>query len=243
MYIKRSLQLYLSNFITALGFALLLIFVLPLMQLPLTFISSGSIFLNYDFVKAPSITSLILIAVSLIFLFFYSVLISLIIFAVRNDLSRVKLNYYLKEKIQKFSMKIFYFYIFLGLTSVLLYALLTGIGTPQILIALLLFIITSLLAFVPQSIVIDETGVNYAMANNFEFIQKKPSHLLFVIASGIVLTFMLVLVEFFLDSTLLIGNFLSLLIFMVFVIPFLEVLKSKIYMEKFELVKHIDRFS
>ena len=242
MLIKRSIQLYLSNFITALGFALLLIFVLPLMQLPLTFISSGSIFLNYDFVKSPSLTSLILITVSLLFLFFYSVLVSLVIFAVRNDLSRVKLNYYLKEKIQKFSLKLFYFYIFLGLVAILLYALLNSLGVSPLIIAGLLFIITALMSFVPQSIVIDETGVNYAIANNFEFIQKKPMQLLTVLLTGILLTFVLVFVEFLLDSTLLIGNFISLLVFMVFVIPFLEVLKSKIYMDKFELVRHIDRF-
>lgn len=242
MLIKRSIQLYLSNFITALGFALLLIFVLPLMQLPLTFISSGSIFLNYDFVNNPSFRSILLIAVSLLFMFFYSVLVSLMIFAVRNDLSRVKLNYYLKEKIQKFSFKIFYFYIFLALMAVLLNALLTGLGIPQTGIAAVLFIITASLAFVPQSIVIDETSVNYAIANNLEFIQKKPMQLLTVIAAGIAITLVLVLVEFFLDRTLLIGNFLSLLIFMVFVIPFLEVMKSKLYMGKFELVKHIDQF-
>ena len=242
MLLKRSIQLYLSNFITALGFALLLVFVLPLMQLPLTFISSGSIFLNYDFVDSPSFRSLLLIAVSLLFMFFYSVLISLMVFAVRNDLSRVKLNYYLKEKIQKFSFKIFYFYIFLALAAVLLNALMTGIGVPQVAIAAVLFIITALFSFVPQSIVIDETSVNYAIANNLEFIQKKPAQLLAVVVAGILLTLALVLVEFVLDSTLLIGNFLSLLVFMVFVIPFLEVMKSKLYMGKFELVKHIDQF-
>ena len=118
----------------------------------------------------------------------------------------------------------------------------TGIGVPQVAIAAVLFIITALFSFVPQSIVIDETSVNYAIANNLEFIQKKPSQLLTVIVAGILLTLALVLVEFVLDSTLLIGNFLSLLIFMVFVIPFLEVMKSKLYMGKFELVKHIDQF-
>ena len=208
----------------------------------LAFVSSGSIFANHDFINAPTLASLVTIVVAVIFMFFYSILVSLMIFAVRNDLSRVKLNYYLTEKIRKFALKVFYFYVALALAMILLNAFLVGIGIPTIFIAGLMLIITLLLMFVPQSIVIDETTVYYAIANNLEFLQKKPVQLLVVAATGIIITLALVLVEFVLDSTFLIGNFLSLIIFMVAVVPFLEVMKSKLYMEKFELVKHTDQF-
>ncbi|MBU0662807.1 MAG: hypothetical protein ABH854_04030 [Candidatus Diapherotrites archaeon] len=244
MYITDSFRRYVDNFPTAFAFALLLVFVVLFTQLEGAFISSGSIFLDYGLFKPGPVALVLLLLVSLAFLFFYSVLLTLMIFAIRRDLSRVRLHYYLSERITKFSFKMFRFLALFAIILILIAAVLTQIGVPALLVGILLLAAAVAFLFVPQSIVVDEESLRSSISSNFEFIRAHPGAVLRVLAAGFVIMLILPLLEYLLDLLTLalnfaplMGNFATLFITFVFVMPYLEVLKTEFYMNKYELVR------
>ncbi|HZX33778.1 MAG TPA: hypothetical protein VFF09_00190 [archaeon] len=234
--ISGSVKSYLQNLSTVLSFALLFIFVLPFTWLSNSFISSGSILLDYGFARAPPAEMLVLFLLVLAFLFFYSVFVCLLVFAVRKDLSKVKVNYYLREKIHKFAFKYFYFLAAFTLIAVSASTLLISQGVDAAIINLGLFIAASAFIFLPQTIVVDEESLSSSVASNFDFIAKNFAFFIGVLLFGIIAVFVLQLFEFAVDFFILAGNYFSLIIAVLVLAPFLEVLKTRVYMKRFSLV-------
>ena len=236
MDLVLAVRSYLHNFPTALGFALLLIFILPFAWLSNAFLSSGTVMIGYGFLKEPAIESLVLLVLSVSFLFFYSLLVCLMVLAVRKDLSAVKTNYYLNEKIQKFAFKYFTFLASFTLISALLAALLVDLGFPVLLINFILLILSASFLFLPQTIVVDEESLGASVLSNWDFIAKNPSSFIILMVAGIVALFILQVGEFLIDYFFVGGNFVSLLFALVALVPLLEVVKTQVYMTRFSLI-------
>ncbi|MEM0360308.1 MAG: hypothetical protein QXK06_03155 [Candidatus Diapherotrites archaeon] len=245
MILENSWKEYLSNFRAALAFGLLLFFV-PFFMLDFfasqnIFFSSGSFFLEYN-VAAPAVL-LVEFALLSVFLVFFAFFLSLIVFGVRKNLSKVRVEYYLAEMIQKFSLKIFlffWFYLLAFFVFGLLVSIFIGPAFTVLLVSIILLVFSLFALFVPQAIVVDEVSTTDAFKESALFIAKNPRSFLTVVCLGIVLTTAVILLEYALDFLaiwLLPGRFVSIIIFLVFVVPFLEVLKTYIYMMKFDLVK------
>jgi len=103
-----------------------------------------------------------------------------------------------------------------------------------------LLIISLALLFVPQAIVVDEVGVLDAVRESFDFIKKYPGSFFRVVMTGTVLVALVLLIEFALDFLVLDflpGRFVSAFLLLVFVVPFLEAMKTYVYMLKFDLVR------
>ncbi len=239
MFLEKVLQEYLSNFKAALGFGLLLVFVALFSFFPNTVVGSGTIFAEYN--PADSLFLVALILFSLLYLVFYSLFISVIILAVRRDLSKVKIQYYISEMLKKFTLKIFTFYTFLFVFLFLLSLIFEFFGIGLILSSLVALLVSLLTLFVPQSIVVDEIKIREAFSNNIEFMLKNPKHFFSVIIVGSILLALVLLVEFAFDPVFLSGRFVSLLLVMVFVVPFMEVMKTYLFMQKFDLIKNFEK--
>ena len=108
------------------------------------------------------------------------------------------------------------------------------------LITLILLLFSVGVLFVPQAIVIDEDDILNSFYNNFEFIAKNFSSFVYVIITAIVLLAIVQLIEFLLDISLGIGSFVSIVIALVFIVPYLEILKTYLYMLKYNLIKQPD---
>jgi len=200
------------------------------------FVSSGTIFIEYSVFSGDfSVLFIELIAV-LVFLVFYSLFVSFLIFNVRNKLNKVRMHYYLSEKLHKFSFALALFFILYFLFFYLVYSLLLFIEAPLLLVVFILFLISVLLLFVPQSIVIDEGRIFHSIENSAEFLLKNPLTVLKVIVMSTVFLFVVSLIEFVFDFVFLIGNYVSLLLVLFFVVPFIEIVKTRLYMKKFGLV-------
>ncbi|MFH1255655.1 MAG: hypothetical protein V1494_00005, partial [Candidatus Diapherotrites archaeon] len=115
-------------------------------------------------------------------------------------------------------------------------SLLVNAGVSEAIASLVIFVFSLLFLFLPQAIVIDEEGVRASILNNLEFIYKNPRAVLKLLFAGFVLVFILLVLEFLLDLFFSIGAYAALLISLVFLIPFLEVLKTELYMQKFTLI-------
>ena len=233
----RALRGHFENLSTVLGFGLLLFFVFFFLQFSNFFASSGSVFVFYNFPDTSFFSFAMLVLSVSVFLFFYSIFACLMVFAVRNSLSRVKVQYYLAEKIRKFAFKFFIFSFALSLLSFLLVFVSNFLGIPSFVPFFVLFLVFCSLQFVLQAIVIDEASIAHSVFNNFEFVSKNFDGLLLVAFFGVVLVIAVALVEFVFDYVFFAGNIFSFLLTFFFVIPFIESLKTEIYMKKFTIIR------
>ncbi|MBI4210534.1 MAG: hypothetical protein HY544_03450 [Candidatus Diapherotrites archaeon] len=233
-----SFRVYAGNFPTALSFSLLLVFVFPFMWLSNSFVSSGTMFISYGFLKAPVFNSLGLLALVLVFLFFYSALVCLMVLAVRRDLSSVKTDYYLREKIQKFAFKYFRFLAVFTLGSAIISSVLLELGLPVEVINIVLLVASSSFIFLPQTLVIDEEGLAASILSAWEYLLTHFWNYLLVVVFGIVAIFLVQVVEYLADYYLSgIGGFVSLILCLSVFVPFFEAMKTQIYMSRFDIIR------
>lgn len=237
MVFRESFKSYEKNISAAIGFALLLVFVLPFVLLSNAFISSGTVLIDYGFLSNLSFDVVLLLIFTLLFLYFYSLFVCLMVFAVRKDLSHVKISFYLNEKLQKFAFRYFRFLAIFTVLAAILSSILIDQGVPIELINIILFLASTSFLFLAQTIVVDEESLRSSILANWEFIIKDFKNFLMVMIFGIVSVGILQLVEFAIDYFFLVGNFISLLIALIVLVPFLEVLKTRIYMDRFEIIK------
>ncbi|HLC78868.1 MAG TPA: hypothetical protein VJG83_00420 [archaeon] len=235
-----AIRAYADNFSTALAFALLLVFVLPFGAISNSFISSGTVLLGYGFLNQPLLDSIILLLLATVFLFFYSILICLMVLAVRRDVSSVKTNYYLSEKIHKFAVKYFKFLAVFTIICALLSSVLVELNVPIVLVNVVIFALSAIFLFLPQTIVVDEEGLGASILTNWEFIAKNVPSFVFLLLFGIFSVFVVVVFEFAVDYFFAFGSFISLLFSLVVLVPFLEVLKTMIYMKRFSIIERYE---
>jgi len=238
LLLQNSVEQYKANFKTALVFALLLVFVPVFATFPNIFISSGGLFIDYSVLSVPPAMLLAEAGLTALFLLFYSFFLSIIIFSVRKGLSKLKLQLYLHEMIQKFALRIFAFYILLCLLAFLFVSAMLLLGAHILLASLVLLAASFLLMFVPQAVVIDEEGLRHALLTNFDFLLKHPTDFFKVAFVGAVLLALLQLLEFSLAQITMLAPYISLLLCLIFILPFLEVVKTYLYLMKIDLIKH-----
>ncbi len=237
LLLANSWQQYKVNFKTALVFALLSVFVLAFASFQNVFVSSGSIFLDYNPSTALVLQLLALAALIALSLLFYSLFVSILVLGVRRNLSKLKLHFYISEMMQKFTCRVFLFYLLYCFLLFALAVLLLYLQVSILLINLVVLLVAVALLFVPQAIVVDEEGLLHAVHNNFEFIAGNKRSTLTIVVVGALLLAVLQLIEFAVDQVALVGALVSLFIALVFVLPFLEIMKTYLYMLKFDLIK------
>lgn len=229
--------MYLANSKAAVIFGTLLVFVALFIQLSNVFASSGSMFFDYNLSGQGPLMIVAEAALLVIFLALYSAFSSIIVFSVRSEMSHVRMRFYLQEMLEKFALRLFTFYLILVVGLSLLGVILIGAGVNVFTINLLFLLITVFLLFVPQAIVVDERGLMKALYYNFEFIFSNfPAFILVIVVSAIILL-IVPLIELYFDAFNYIGSLVSIVIVLLFVVPFIETLKTQLYMLKFSMVK------
>ena len=245
MILENAFREYKANFRAALAFGLLLLFVpvfmLGFFQSENLLFSSGSFFVDCK-LASPAVLALELV-LGVLFLAFFSFFVSLVIFGVRKNLSKVRVEYYLTEMVQKFTLKIFLFFLFYSLILFAAGFVFVSVLEPVsgvLLGSLFMLLLSLFFMFVPQSIVVDELGVWDAIRESVDFTSKNVHSFFTVLVVGSVLLALVVLLEFAIDFFaigLLLGRFVSVFLMLVFLVPFMEVLKTYVYMLKFDLVR------
>ncbi len=231
---------YIANYRIALGFGILLVFVVFFLQFSGLYASSGSIFLEYNLSGQGFLALLPEIGAILIYLAMFSTFITLLIFAVKNDLSVTKRLYYFTEKMQKFGFRIFIFYLIMIAVLYALGLLLIASGASTIIATLILLVISLPFIFVAQAIIVEECSLRNAVLYNFEFISENVDTTFYVIVISSALLAALQIAEFYFDSFALSGKFVSLAIMLILIIPLIEITKTSAYiMQKFTIVKKV----
>ncbi len=230
--LARSLVEYRNNLKVMLSFGMLFIFVILFLFFQQFFLSSGTVFLIFN----ESILSILGLILGLVFLYFLSFFISLTIYSIKRDVQHMNFDGYWNELMKKSAVKIFLMYFF---TSIIVYVL-SIIGlyfSISLLTAIVSFVIVALVMYVPQSVILDGADLKQAIEESVSFWKNNFLLSVLIILIGSALMFVIVLLEFLLELVLLPGIFLSFILVLVFLVPFIEQMKSYAFVLKFDLIK------
>ncbi len=233
--LQLALRDYLENIRMNLLFGVLLVFAF-FSLFENIFVGSGSIFLEYNLFLVDPLVLLVEIISIIVFLVFYSLFVSFLIFNIRNKMNKVRLNYYLREKLDKFGFTLTLFFVLFFVLFYLAYSLLVFFGVPLLAVNFVLFFVSLLFLFVPQSVVVDEYRLSHAVQNSTEFLLRNPLTVLKIVFMSFVFLLILPLIEFVFDFVFLLGNYVSLVVCLFVLVPFIEIVKTRLYMKKFGLV-------
>jgi len=231
----EAIESYLQEFKLSIIFGVLLVFVLFFMMFSINFISSGSIFFEFNLKQIDFASLLVIAIVSFIFIALYSLFITLVIFNAKQH-ARIA-TFYLEDKIRGFIAKNIIFYVLLILISALIAIALLSMQFNPMAVSIILLIFNLLFFFVPQAIIIDERSIGESLAKNFDFIISRfPTFIVVILIACILLSF-IPLIEFAFDFVYFTGKYISIIFTLIFLIPFIEILKTKAYINKFDLLK------
>jgi len=229
---ERSIEEYKNNIKVVLSFGLLLLFVPFFLFFDQFLVASGTAFLLYY----GSILAIIGLIIGAIFLYFFSFFITLIIYSVKRDVQNVRYEGFWNEAVKNNSIKIFLFYF---LISFLVYVnsivgLMFGLNDIFIFVNLIILI---LVMFVPQSLVLDDLHIVDAISNSIDFLKSNKKTCFVIFALRSIALFITMIVEFILNWFSLPGSFLSVIIVLLVITPFIEQMKSYAYVLKNDLIK------
>lgn len=230
---------------------LLAFFSIPfLLAFPLSFLLPNFVALSGTFLRFGSIGrdvslidgALILIAfmISLALFSFSLVAINMV---VRANRTLSKIGAYELEKIERKTLRLFLVYLFIFVLSLLLNLVLYDVNTGGVRLQPILGPLVTLLLslgvlYVPQAVVVDDARTWSAVTLSINHMRRQPGQtLFFLLVSGFLL---LLITGVFLNVGPWIGavnaRLLSLAVNGLILVPFLEVLKTQVYLAKYTLI-------
>lgn len=223
-----SFKYYFELFYIVLGFGLALIALLnTLYDLNFSMYFGN---LTYSFLTAFSFVYIIPTIVLTAFI--NSLFLTLLIFIVRKKLLQEYRKVYVLEFIKKHATYVFLFNLILYFVLFFIYLIFAN-TVVAFLTPIFDTIILILSFYAVQSIVIDEKNLITGMIYGFTFLKKNLLKTLFVILVLTLLFFVIALITLYFQF----GFIVSLVLYTLFFYPFSEILKSCVYMTKFDIFK------
>jgi hypothetical protein len=230
--LKRTFEEFSDNFKVALSFGVLFVFVAFFVFFEQFFISSGTVFLFFD-INLLAIVGLLGV---LVFFYAFSFFISLAVYSIQRDIHRLTLDDYWNVLLKKGALNIFIFYFSLVLLFFVLSTL--GLTFSQIVFSsVIMFVISTLLMYVPQSIIFDEVGIGSAIRESVSFWRKNFGVSFGILFLSTIALFIIMIIEFVIDYFGFPGSIISFGLVLIFLIPFVEQMKSYAYILKNDLIR------
>jgi len=238
LILSKSIEEYRNNLKVMFSYGVLFIFIILFLFFKQFFFVSGTVHLIYN----ESILTIFSLLLGLIFLYFLSFFVSLTVYSTKRDVQKVSFDIYWNILLKKASVQIFVFYFFLSLIIYIL--LLLGLYFNMVLLmALIALILSSLLMYAPQSIVLDEASIISSISESISFWRNNFVIGLTIIFIGTVFIFLIILIEFLFEFFLLPGTIISFFFVLIFLVPFIEQLKSYSFMLRANLIKQSEVLS
>ncbi|MEK6959423.1 MAG: hypothetical protein AABW59_05260 [archaeon] len=232
LVLNKAIQEYKENFPVVLSLGALLLFLAVFVMFEQFVLTSGTVLLTFN----TDILALIGLAAGIIFLYALSFFSAVVIFGVRRDVQHFSLDVYWNTIMKSAAVKIFLMYLFLSIVVYLL--VFSGLFYGYEFIAILLaLIISCIVMYAPQSIVLDEETVFGAVAQSIKFWQANFSLSAVIVLISAVLLAVIMVVELVLDLLSVPGVFVSIALVLLFLLPFIEQMKSYAFVLKFALIR------
>ncbi|MFA5763746.1 MAG: hypothetical protein WC915_02950 [archaeon] len=238
LVLNKAIEEYKNNIKVMLVFGVLFVFVILFLFFQQFFFSSGTVFITYN----ESILSIIGLLPGLIFLYAFSFFISLTVYSIKRDVQKMTFDIYWNELMKNAAVKIFLFYFFL--VVIIYFISLIGLYFGFVIItAIIAFIISALLIYVPQSIVLDESNLKEAVKESIKFFMSNFVLSCAIVLIGAILLAIIICIEFILELFNLPGTIISFVLVLIFLVPFIEQTKSYAFVLKINLIKQTEVLS
>ncbi|HVC58618.1 MAG TPA: hypothetical protein VND15_04045 [Candidatus Acidoferrales bacterium] len=238
--LEYAIETYRANLKLILLFSIsfVIAFLIPVFASFPTFIDAGSIFLRTAsvFLNLNIFNTAIIFAAvffSLLFLSFAIVAINVI---VKHSRTHTRITREVMGGIEKYTGKVFA--VLLISTVIVLLASLVTYGSPYsaLITAIVGLIITPFVFYAPASIVIDDNRIGHAIDASLSFFFKRFDYFLMWLVFAIVLLTVFDFVFILVGGTVA-SRYIMLVFNSLFIIPFLVLLQSELYMSRFKLLK------
>lgn len=237
----HSFDTYSRNIKFLLLFSVPFLIVLPLALLLPNFAALGGIFLRFGSISRDiSLPYLLLISaafcISLLLFCFALVAINMII---KTERTLKTISFYEFEKIELYTFKLFAVLFVAFVLSLAANLLLYEYGLHSTLGTLVSLVISALVVFAPQAIVIDNQQAKHAVGMSLSILLRKFP--LFLSYLAIAALLVLIVGQLFISLTPFIGTpeasqLLAVAVNALFIVPFLEVYKAQVYLAKYTLL-------
>lgn len=235
----KTNEIYLSTLKLVVGFSVFIFVSLLLLPLVSSYLNVGGGFVRFSslYLDINPLQFIVFIIVGLISIVSLSVFITSIIAIVK-----------LKETMDHFGVKrlvttfrkhitdVATFMVLWVVATAIIGTLLSVLQMPLWVIQLIIFLIWLPAIFVPQIIVLEDYKPIRAIHDSVDFIMKKPIGLGIYLGTGVALVFLATVIEWIFGSLFIWEHkVLGLLFIALFVVPYLQMLASVIYIQRYHL--------
>jgi len=228
-----SFKKYVENYKLAFSYSILFIFLLFVID-PLISIFGGTLNISYNIVNNTLQGTIILLFTTFILFFFYSLIQTVLIYKIGKDynfsatvpFNKIKNSFY---KLLKFNFSTF---LLLFLISSIFYDL--GI-LNNFIVQFILLVITVGIWFVPQIMILENEQIPKSILLSIKYFQRNWFHFITLFISSFILIIITSIIDVLIKGSA--GIIISTGFLVIFVIPFIEILKTEIYLNKYNLLK------
>jgi hypothetical protein len=235
--LKYSIEAYLKNIklISLFAIAAFFAFLIPLLLNTPIFISLGGTFLRIGSIPdmQPVDFAIILFAL-LISLYLISFAIVNINLVIKSQRTFTNIKTEVLKNITGYTFEVFLLFLFMMLIFLIIQLIAFELSIPPIISSIVLLIISFFFFFAPVGIVIDQLNPQTALYHSIKTVFAKLD---LVLALCIIALVFLSIIDFVFLQFSDIGSFLALAINSLFVVPFLIVFQTQIYLSKYTIIK------
>jgi hypothetical protein len=203
------------------------------------FVSLSGIFLRYGSIQTDitPLDALLTIVVFLLSLAIFSYTLVAINLVIKSQRTLKRLTHYEHEKIESNTIRMFTVFLGVFVITLLLNLLLYDYGLTGSIGLFLSALISLIIIFVPQALVVDDLNITHALYMSVSVIFRRfPYFLAFLfIAAFLILLNTAIFLE--LAATVQFARYLAVLVNAIIILPFLEVMKVQIYLSKYTVLK------
>lgn len=232
MDIAVAFKKYVKNIKLVFATSLLFIFTMFLVN-PLFSLSGGSINLTYELLNQDPLIIILTLIAFIAIIFAYTLFQTIIVFKMGREYDFDNKN---SREIKRPFIELLKFNISFFLLLFIALCILFDFGIiNNIFVNIILFVITLLFWFIPQIIVIEKQSAEYSIVLNINYIKKKPVYFVYLFVTVFILTLLTYIIDVIFGVFA--GPIIATVFFVMFVIPFIEILKTEVYLGKYDLLK------
>lgn len=236
--LNHSVRAYSRNFRLLLFFSFPFALIFPLSVLLPNFVALGGIFLRYGSIRADlsTLEAAFVVAVYLVSLLLFSFALVGINLVIKSQRTLLKLTHYEKEKIEAHTLQLFTVFLFVFVLSLIANLLLYDYGLSSSIGMAVSFVLALAALFVAQAMVLEDLSIGASLKRSVSMLYYKPAAVLFFLAVAMVLV-LFVSYVFLQFPDYRPARYLAVLVNALLLLPFLEVLKTQIYLDKYALLR------
>ena len=240
--LRHSVEAYERNAKLISFFSIPLLIAFPLSLLLPNFIALSGTFLRFRSVVSnlSAFEAIAITAVFLVALVLFSFAVVAINVVVRSQRTLTRLTHHEVEKIESCTIKLYLVFLtafIITLVATMLIYQYSAFGAFGSTIGLVIAFLASVaVLFAPQAVVIDDLSVKHALGASYYIVSRKFWSFLFLLVFAGAALLLNAWIFMQLTQVFLYARFIGLIVNAILIVPFLEVLKTQIYLSKYTIL-------